>query len=110
MTLRGDVTGPEPLGDTVDFTATNSQTARAHIDQGISLFGDYETPNADGVLRIIVGVNAVTSTQWQSLNYTGSAIEFKPLRRTRNFSRSSEADTGTAWAGLRIVNLYVAGD
>ena len=79
MTLRGDVTGPEPLGDTVDFTATNSQTARAHIDQGISLFGDYETPNADGVLRIIVGVNAVTSTQWQSLNYTGSALSLNRL-------------------------------
>ena len=79
VTLRGDVTGPEPLGDTVDFTATNSQTARAHIDQGISLFGDYETPNADGVLRIIVGVNAVTSTQWQSLNYTGSALSLNRL-------------------------------
>lgn len=79
VTLRADVTGPEPLGDTVDFTATNSQSARTDIDQGISLFGDYETPNADGVLRIVEGVDAITSTQWQSLNFTGAGIAINRL-------------------------------
>ena len=79
VVLRADLLGNNALGDEVVFTATNSDTARAEIDQGLCLFGDGETQNADGVIRVIVGFNAVPVTQWQSLNYTGTGIGINRL-------------------------------
>ena len=79
VVLRADLLGNNALGDEVVFTATNSDTARGEIDQGLCLFGDGETQNADGVIRVIVGVNAVPVTQWQSLNYTGTGIGINRL-------------------------------
>ena len=79
VVLRADLLGNNVLGDEVVFTATNSDTARAEIDQGLCLFGDGETQNADGVIRVIVGVNAVPVTQWQSLNYTGTGVGINRL-------------------------------
>ena len=79
VVLRADLLGNNALGDEVVFTATNSDTARAEIDQGLCLFGDGETQNADGVIRVIVGVNAVPVTQWQSLNYTGTGLGINRL-------------------------------
>ena len=77
--LRADLLGNNALGDEVVFTATNSDTARGEIDQGLCLFGDGETQNADGVIRVTVGVNAVPVTQWQSLNYTGTGVGINRL-------------------------------
>jgi len=79
ITLRADVLSGEALGDTVEFTATNSDNARGVIDQGEVIFGDAETVNADGIIRVIVGANAVPVTQWQSLNFTGTGIGINRL-------------------------------
>jgi len=43
VVLRADVIAGEALGDTVEFTATNSDDARGSIDQGEVLFGDAES-------------------------------------------------------------------
>jgi len=79
VVLRADVIGDEPLGDTVSFTATNSDTARADLDQGEVLFGDYQTVNADGTISFIEGVTQTFSTSWQSLNYTGTGKSINKL-------------------------------
>jgi len=79
VVLRADVIGDEALGDTVSFTATNSDTARADLDQGEVLFGDYQTVNADGTISFIEGFLQTFSTSWQSLNYTGTGLSINKL-------------------------------
>jgi len=79
VVLRADVIGDEALGDTVSFTATNSDTARADLDQGEVLFGDYQTVNADGTISFIEGITQTFSTSWQSLNYTGTGLSINKL-------------------------------
>jgi hypothetical protein len=79
VVLRADVIGDEALGDTVTFTATNSDTARADLDQGEVLFGDYQTVNADGTISFIEGFVQTFSTSWQSLNYTGTGLSINKL-------------------------------
>lgn len=79
VVLRADVIGDEPLGDTVSFTATNSDTARADLDQGEVLFGDYQTVNADGTISFIEGITQTFSTSWQSLNYTDTGTSINKL-------------------------------
>jgi len=79
VVLRADVIGDGALGDTVSFTATNSDTARADLDQGEVLFGDYQTVNADGTISFIEGATQTFSTSWQSLNYTGTGLSINKL-------------------------------
>ena len=79
VVLRADLLGDNALGDEVTFTATNSDDARGEIDQGLCLFGDGETQNADGVIRVIIGVNAVAVTQWKSLNAPTSTLGINSL-------------------------------
>jgi hypothetical protein len=79
VVLRADVIGDQALGDTVSFTATNSDTARADLDQGEVLFGDYQTVNADGTISFIEGATQTFSTSWQSLNYTGTGLSINKL-------------------------------
>jgi len=79
VVLRADVIGDEALGDTVSFTATNSDTARADLDQGEVLFGDYQTINADGTISFIESATQTFSTSWQSLNYTGTGLSINKL-------------------------------
>jgi len=79
VVLRADVIGDEALGDIVSFTATNSDTARADLDQGEVLFGDYQTVNADGTISFIEGFLQTFSTSWQSLNYTGTGLSINKL-------------------------------
>ena len=66
VTLRADIFGDTALGDSVEFTATNSDEARGSIDQGEVLFGDAETNNADGIVRVVIGVNAENISEWQN--------------------------------------------
>lgn len=79
VVLRADLLGNNALGDEVIFTATNSDTARAEIDQGLCLFGDGETQNADGVIRVNLGLGGVAVSQWHSLNYTGTGLGINRL-------------------------------
>jgi len=79
VVLRADVLEPEGLGDEVSFTATNSDSARADLDQGLVLFGDYNTVNADGTISFIEGATQTFSTSWQSLNYTGTGLSINRL-------------------------------
>ncbi len=72
--LRVDLTGDAALGDQQGFTAVNSDNCRHDIDQGIALLGDLDTVNSIGVVRVISGVNAIPSSGWQSLNYTGTGL------------------------------------
>lgn len=78
-TLRVDVIGEESLGDVLEFTANNSDNAREVILQGQVLFGDAETANADGIVRILVGGSAENATSWQSLNYTSTGLGINEL-------------------------------
>ena len=68
--FRADVIAGDALGDTVEFTATNSDDARGNIDQGEVIFGDAESVNADGIIRVVIGASADSVTNWQSLNQT----------------------------------------
>ena len=79
VVLRADLLGDNALGDEVTFTATNSDDARGEIDQGLCLFGDGETLNADGVIQVIEGISAGPVTQWQSLMYTGTGLGINRL-------------------------------
>ena len=79
VTLRADIFGDTALGDSVEFTATNSDEARGSIDQGEVLFGDAETNNADGIVRVVIGVNAENISEWQSLNHTTTGVGINRL-------------------------------
>ena len=77
--LRADIVEGTALGDTVEFTATNSDDARGTIDQGEVLFGDEETQNADGIIRVLSGVNYISTDAWDSLNDTTAALGINRL-------------------------------
>lgn len=72
--LRGDVYSQGGNGDTVLFTATNSEAARFDVDQGECIVGDEESANSIGVLRVLVGSDYVPTSAWQSLNHTATGI------------------------------------
>jgi len=72
--LRGDVYSQGGNGDTVVFTATNSEAARFDVDQGECIIGDEDSANSIGVLRVLVGSNYVPTSAWQSLNHTATGI------------------------------------
>jgi|TARA_R100000081_G_scaffold55840_1_gene27425 hypothetical protein len=77
--LRADIVEGTALGDTVEFTATNSDNARGAIDQGEFLFGDEEAQNADGIIRVLSGVNYISTDAWDSLNDTTAALGINRL-------------------------------
>ena len=77
--LRADIVEGTALGDTVEFTATNSDDARGSIDQGEVIFGDEESVNADGIIRVIVGADAVSTDSWDSLNDTTANLGLNRL-------------------------------
>lgn len=79
VVLRADVIAGDALGDTVEFTATNSDEARGSIDQGEVLLGDAESVNADGIVRVIISATAENVTQWQSLNHTTTGVGINRL-------------------------------
>ena len=72
--LRGDVYSQGGNGDTVVFTATNSEAARFDVDQGECIIGDEDSANSIGVLRVLVGSDYVPTSAWQSLNHTATGI------------------------------------
>ena len=77
--LRADIVEGTALGDTVEFTATNSDEARGTIDQGEVIFGDEETQNADGIIRVLSGVNYISTDAWDSLNDSTAALGINRL-------------------------------
>jgi hypothetical protein len=77
--LRVDLTGDPALGDQQTFTAVNSDNCRHIIDQGPAILGDQDTVNSIGVVRVISGSNAIPSSGWQSLNYTGTGLGINRL-------------------------------
>lgn len=77
--LRADIIEGTALGDTVEFTATNSDEARGTITQGEVLFGDEEAQNADGIIRVLSGVNYISTDAWDSLNDTTAALGINRL-------------------------------
>jgi len=77
--LRADLTGDAALGDQQAFTAVNSDACRFEIDQGTAILGDQDTFNSIGIVRIIASGQAIASSGWQSLNYTGSPIGINRL-------------------------------
>ena len=77
--LRVDLTGDPALGDQQTFTAVNSDNCRHNIDQGTAILGDQDTVNSIGVVRVISGSNAIPSSGWQSLNYTGTGLGINRL-------------------------------
>ena len=79
VVLRADVIAGEALGDTVEFTATNSDDARGSIDQGEVLFGDAESVNADGIVGVIISAAVESVTEWQSLNHTTTGVGINRL-------------------------------
>ena len=79
VTLRADIIEGTALGDTVEFTATNSDEARGTIEQGEVLFGDEESQNADGVIRVLSGVDYISTDSWDSLNNTAAGVGINRL-------------------------------
>jgi hypothetical protein len=77
--LRVDLTGDPALGDQQTFTAVNSDNCRHIIDQGPAILGDQDTVNSIGVVRVISGSNAIPSSGWQSLSYTGTGLGINRL-------------------------------
>ena len=74
--LRVDLIGDSANGDQTNYTAVNSDSTRFKIDQGEALLGDEDSLNAQGVIRLGVGV---ASTGWQGLNYTGTGLGINRL-------------------------------
>jgi hypothetical protein len=77
--LRADIVEGTALGDTVEFTATNSDDARGTIDQGEVIFGDEETQNADGIIRVLSGLGHISTSAWDSLNDTSAGLGINRL-------------------------------
>jgi hypothetical protein len=77
--LRADIVEGTALGDTVEFTATNDEEARAELDQGEVLFGDQEATNADGIIRVLSGLGHIATSSWDSLNFTTAGLGINRL-------------------------------
>lgn len=77
--FRADIITDGGNGDELRFTATNDEAARFDIDQGVCIFGDQDSSNSIGVIRVLVGSDYVPTTSWQSLNYTDTGVSIHRL-------------------------------
>lgn len=79
LNFRADPIVDGGLGDVVAYIATNSAAARSDVDQGEVIFGDQESDNSIGVIRVYDGSEYVPTTAWQSLNFTGTGVSINRL-------------------------------
>ena len=77
--FRADVYSQGGNGDTIVFTATNSEAARFDLDQGECIVGDEDSVNSIGVLRVLSGSDYIPSTGWTSLNHSTPALSVHRL-------------------------------